>query len=46
MYWSSIFVILKQILEAVDDTIRQFVWSNIDMKKSGEKSGLGRSVLS
>lgn len=36
-HWSSIFVLPKQILKAVDDTIRQFVWSGTDMKKTGEK---------
>ena len=36
-YWSSIFVLPKKILKDIDDTIKWFIWSGTELKKTGAR---------
>jgi hypothetical protein len=36
-YWSSLFVLPKKVIKEVETILRAFLWSGLDLKKSGAK---------
>lgn len=36
-YWSSLFILLKEVIEEIESILRTFLWTGSELKKSGAK---------